>query len=103
MKVIRCFSQPSLFEFAKNRLPPSLVAKERSEGYGYGYYIYQRDHVPWLLRGDPVAEIEGAMIRLFHHNYYSDMEALALAYEEDSGHETAIRYSQDPKALPLHK
>jgi len=101
MKIDRQVKNPELFDFAKKKLPPSLVARRQTDGYGFEYCIYQRDHVPLLLRGDPVAVISREIIHLFHHNYFSDMESLALAYEKETGHEITIRYSQHPKEKPL--
>lgn len=102
MKLERQLAEADLFNYTKRHLPQSLVTRRRPEGYVICYYIYQRDHTPWLFeRGDPVAEIYGLTLRLFHNNYFSDMEALARAYEAATGFEVTLIYQQVPKEKSL--
>jgi hypothetical protein len=77
-----------------------MSAGRCSEGYSYGYYIYA-GKAPLFFRGDPVAEIEGLTIRLFHTNYFSDIEDLARKYEQATGYEVTLKYWQAPKDDPI--
>lgn len=101
MKLERVLAPAKLYSFADHSLPSGLVVGNSQDGYGRCYYIYQRGHKPWLGRGDPIAEIGSQSIRLFHTNYFSDMEDLARAYESATGFEVTIQYFQSPKDKPL--
>lgn len=100
MKVERQLNQPSIHTFAPSVLPRSLVVGSCLEGYSRTYYIYA-GKAPWIGRGHPVAELDGATIRLFETNYFSDIEALAMAYEKATGFEVTLKYWQAPKDDPL--
>ena len=101
MKVERQINSPDLVTFARRNLPESLAVDSYSTGYATCYCIYQKGTAPWIGRGDPVAEIDAANIALFHTNYFSDMEKLALAYERETGHEVTLKYWQSPKDAPI--
>lgn len=101
MKVMRELKSPALYSFAKEALPNSLVVGTCSDGYSRGYYVYQKGCKPWFGRGDPIAELGQDEIYLLHHNYFSDMEALAMAYENATGFEVTLRYRQYPKEEPI--
>lgn len=100
MKIERQIKAPNLYGWAKTHLPPSLSCGSCMEGYGTGYYVYE-GRAPWIGRGDPIAEIEGRVVRLFHANYFSDMEDLIRGYESATGHEITLKYWQSPKDNPL--
>lgn len=95
MKLVNEWKPPPLARWVKDHLPASLVMCVSPCGYGVWYEIYRKGEEPKLFRRtDPIAEIDGDSIRLFHPNYFADMEDLLRRYEaEFKGVQTTLRYS----------
>lgn len=111
MKIERQIESPKLWTFAREHLPRGLVAANYIIGYGRvaGIYAIRPEDKPGFFARmmaftprDPIAEIHGATIFLYHPEYFSDFEDLARKYESETGYEVTLKYWQAPKDAPKH-
>ena len=105
MKIISTFNPPNLFLWLSRNLPSSLRAMAVPQGYWQCHCIYNVSHAPSRLsnilgqnKGDPIAEIYGTEISLYHPQYFSDFEDLLRRFEAETGCETTLRYWDADKA-----
>lgn len=83
---------PSIVEFMKRALPPSLRVKGFPEGYGTQYFVV----LPGLFNPARVARLDdfqsSAVVELLHPQYLSDFESLCERYERETGCRVTLRY-----------
>ena len=67
-------------------------------GYGQRYCIYADKSLPTILMrnlgyiGDPIADVQGSIVELFHPQYYSDFEGLLQKFELEEKRECKLIY-----------
>lgn len=85
----------ALWEYLKDRLPPSLRATKLYYGYStvYGIEIKERFSLFGYVTGSPgIATVHHDSIELRHPEWFSDFEGLIASYERQTGKEVDFRY-----------
>ena len=98
MKTVRLSHKESclLWEFFRDNLPKTLKATRVDEGYGHIYGIEVIRNRPWYsLYSDEIASVTKDTVELRYPEYFSDFEAICLAYEKQTGIPVTLKYWED--------
>ena len=98
MKTVKLSHKEScpLWEFFRNNLPQTLEATRMGDGYGFTYGVKVIRNRPWYsLYSDEIASITKDTVELRYPEYFSDFEAICLAYEKQTGHSVTFKYWED--------
>lgn len=99
MKIERRVDPGVLWAWLQSHLPDSLKGHAMPSGYGFRQYIYAGGTMPSFLSrhcfeqiGDPVAEVSGTLVELYHPQYYSDFQNLLQSFEAETKVEPKLVY-----------
>lgn len=85
----------NLWRFFEKRLPSTLVARRKDDGYGGIYAIDVRDSTESRLSRifkHGIATVTGDYVELRHPEWFSDFSDICKAYESETGEEVTLAF-----------